>query len=76
MNQITEKQISFIRSLAAKIENRVVVAPKKVSRWVNPVAAHQAHVKYVREVIAKLAVGELTRAAASTHIDSMILWAK
>lgn len=75
MNEITEKQEAFIRSLAAKIEARVVVAPKKVDRWFNPVKAHEQHLRYTREVIAKLDAGELTKAAASTHIPSLKLWA-
>lgn len=76
MNEITEKQASFIRSLAARIENKKPVAPKKVTRWNDPVKAHQQHLSYTRNVIAKLDAGELTRGAASTHIDSMIGWAK
>lgn len=75
MNQITDKQAEFIRSLAAKIEARRIVAPKKVSRWHNPVIAHQQHIQMTREIVALLDAGQLTKAAASTHISSMMSWA-
>jgi len=74
MNQVTEAQANFIRSLAAQIEARVVVAPKKVDRWFNPVKAHENHLKQVRQIIAELDAGTLTKAAASTHIPSLKMW--
>lgn len=76
MNTITEKQASFIRSLVAKIEARQVVAPKKVTRWNDPVRAHAAHLRHAREVLALLDAGNLTRGAASTHIDTLIAHAR
>lgn len=76
MNTITEKQASFIRFLVARIEARKVVAPKKVSRWNDPVRAHVQHLRYAREVLAKLEAGDLTRGAASTHIDTLACHAK
>lgn len=75
MNQITEAQINYIRSLAAKIEARVVAAPKKADRRNDPARAHREHIAKTREIIAMLDAGELTKAAAMTHIPSMKLWA-
>lgn len=75
MNVITEAQASFIRALVARIEARKVVAPKKVTRYCDPVRAHADHLKQARECLAKLDAGELTKSAASTHISSLTIWA-
>lgn len=73
MEKITEKQAEFIRSLVAQIEARKVVAPKKVSRWNDPVRAHAQHVAQARAILAELS--NLTKGAASTHISTLTLWA-
>lgn len=75
MNQITEAQADFIRSLVAKIEARVVTGPKKPSRWDDPVAAHKQHITKARRILADLEAGTLTKGSASTHIPSLKLWA-
>jgi hypothetical protein len=74
MTQVTEKQAAYIRSLVARIEARKVAAPKKVSRWNDPIKAHQQHVAKARNVLALLDAGQLTSAAASTHISMLANW--
>jgi hypothetical protein len=75
MIQATESQISYIRSLIAKIEVKKVAAPKKASRWNDPVRAHAQHVERARQILADLNAGEMTKAAASTHIPTLKMWA-
>ena len=75
MMTATTAQAAYIRSLVAKIEAREVKAPKKVSRWNDPVRAHQQHVAQAREILQHLDTGALTSGAASTHIRSLQLWA-
>lgn len=76
MNTITDKQEFYLRALAAKIEARKVIAPKKISRWNDPIRAHAQQVAKARAIIAELNAGAMTRGAASTYIDTMQLWAK
>jgi len=76
MNTVTEKQAALIRSLAVRFEAHKVVAPKKVTRWNDPVGAHTSALRYVREVIALLDAGNMTKGAASTHIGQLLFKAK
>lgn len=75
-NQITEKQALYIRYLIAKIEAREVVIPKKISRWNDPMRAHQQHVAKARKILAMLDAHELTASSASTHITTLTALAR
>lgn len=73
MQPATEKQISYIESLMAKVEARKVVAPKKVSRWNDPVHAHRQKLGYVAKFRAEMAAG-VTMGWASNTIDTLKAW--
>lgn len=76
MNTATQKQADYIKALVSKIESRKVVAPKKVSRFNDPVKAHGQHVAKARAILAELTSGAMTSGAASTAIGSLQMWAR
>jgi hypothetical protein len=76
MQPATEKQIAYIESLMAKLESYKPVAPKKVSRWNDPVKAHQQKLGYIAKFRADMAAGPVTKGWASTTIDTIQAWIK
>lgn len=75
MEPATEKQISYIAALMARVEARKPHAPKKVNRWNDPVRAHEQKLAKIVSMRAEVAAG-MTKGSASTMIDTLQFWAK